>query len=244
MIRTAIFIVMLMSFMRLNGQAEVSNSDSVSVDSLDQFIIDYLNNNDIGFLWGGEQSQNERIGYVGQEYERIQIHFNSIIQNFDNPSEYLVYGKSKVMNNICEFQGFLLITEVGFKTDSISNSPKHGFLDGEYIFYEDPSCFHSGIFQGKFYTDFYIDNTETLYYDDLGSDGNLFANNSFVGSWYHYDSDLTQVCNWGDYRIAESIGLDIGLEKFKPAFKYLEHGWKEYLREQNDTIEQSIPWWK
>ena len=233
-----------MSFINLSGQGESVKQDSVLIDSLNQTIIDYLSNNDIGFLWEGEQSQNERIGYIGQEFERIQIHFNSVIQNFDNPLEYFVYGKSKVKNTICEFQGYLVIQELGFKEESTSSDFHQGFLDGEYMFYENQSCLHSGIFQGKFYTDFYIDETETLYYNDLDSENNLFANNSFVGTWFHYDSDLEQICNWGDYRIPESAGLDIGLEDFKPSFKYLDMGWKEYLQEKRSTEEVSNPWWE
>lgn len=241
--RIVISLAALLVFVNLNAQIEDKNQDTVSVDTENSYILSYLGYSDISFLWKGELSQNERLGFIGNEFERIQIHFNSIIQNFDNPFEYLVYGKSMVKNNICEFQGSIIIYEVGFDAEG-DDSSGSGFLKGDYLFYEDPSCLHSGIFQGEFYTNFYIDKTETLYYDDLDENDNSYTNNSFIGKWYHYSSELEQVCNWGDRRIPESAALDIGLAKFKPSFKYYNSGWANYSKEEEQGDQESAPWWK
>ncbi|MCF8381360.1 MAG: hypothetical protein K9H49_17435 [Bacteroidales bacterium] len=237
------FIISLLAFVNLNGQVAEKEQASDSPENSNSYIISYLGYTDVGFLWKGEVSQNERLGFIGDEYERFQIHFNSIIQNFDNPFEYLVYGKSKVKNNICEFQGSIIISEVGFD-QAEGDDFSRGFLKGDYLFYEDPSCMHSGIFQGEFYTNFYLEDTETLYYDDIDSKEASFTNNSFIGKWYHYNSELEKVCNWGDQRIPESAALDIGLTEFKPSFKYYEAGWANYEKEKEQKDTETTPWWK
>lgn len=244
MIRTVAILVMIIAFMKLNGQVGDSIQGSTSSDTINSYIINYLSHTDVGFLWGGQLSQDERLGFIGDDYERVKIHFNSIIQNYDNPYEYLVYGKSMVKNSICEFQGSIIIYEVGMEPGSDDSNLRLGFINGDFLFYENPSCLHGGIFQGEFLSNFYLDKTETLYYDDIDSEDYSFINNSFIGKWFHYDSDLEQNCNWGDKRIPESGGLDIGLEKFKPSFKYFESGWEDFTKEKEQNTEESIPWWK
>ncbi|MCK4920558.1 MAG: hypothetical protein KAS71_05895 [Bacteroidales bacterium] len=244
MIRTLAILGMLIAFLNLKGQVGNTTQDSISSDTANNYIINYLSYTDVGFLWSGQLSQDERLGFIGEDFERIQIHFNSIIHNYDNPYEYLVYGKSMVKNSVCEFQGSIIIYEVGFESGSTDSSIRLGFINGDFLFYENKSCLHSGIFQGEFRTNFYLDKTETLYYDDIDSEEYTFINNSFTGKWFHYDSDLEQVCNWGDKRIPESSGLDIGLEKFKPSFQYFKSGWEDYNKEKEQDTVESVPWWK
>ncbi len=38
----------------------------------------------------------EILGFIGDDYQRLYIHFVSMIQNPTNPYQYLVYGKTKV----------------------------------------------------------------------------------------------------------------------------------------------------
>lgn len=241
--RIGISLAALLVFININAQPADKNQDTESIDTSNNYILSYLGYSDISFLWTGDISQDERLGFIGDDFERFHIHFNSIIQNFDNPFEYLVYGKSMVKSNICEFQGSLIIYEVGFDLENEDGSGS-GYIKGDYLFYEDPSCLHSGIFQGEFYTNFYIDKTETLYYDDLSANDNSFTNNSFEGKWYDYNSELEQFCNWGDKRIPGSSPLDIGLTKFKPSFKYYDSGWASYAEEKEKNSQNPAPWWK
>jgi hypothetical protein len=60
---------------------------------------------DLSFLWAGELSQENRLGYIGDNFERIRLQFVSVIINNDNPFEYFVYGKTLVSNVLCDFQG-------------------------------------------------------------------------------------------------------------------------------------------
>src|SRR5690349_347181 len=53
----------------------------------------------------------EPIGFLGDNYQRFFIHFNLIEKKSDSPYEYLVYGKTKVKETICEFIGTIKITE-------------------------------------------------------------------------------------------------------------------------------------
>ena len=36
------------------------------------------------------------------------------------------------------------------------------------------------------------------------------------------------MCNWGDYRIPDSEGLDIGAGEFSPNPAFFDKGWKTY----------------
>jgi hypothetical protein len=66
------------------------------IDSVYEDLLFEFENSDIGFLWGGALSQDNRIGFIGDEFQRFQIRFLSVIQNFDNPYEYFLYGSSRV----------------------------------------------------------------------------------------------------------------------------------------------------
>jgi hypothetical protein len=95
---------------------------------------------DMSFFWMGDRSQNERLGFIGDGYQRLDVRFLSVIQNYDNPFEYFVYGKSRVESVICEFQGSILITETGFTEDPESGSFKRAYMSGNYAFFEDQAC--------------------------------------------------------------------------------------------------------
>ena len=54
--------------------------------------------------------RSQPLGFISENYQRFYIHFSSVIQNPDDPYQYFVYGKTRVKNNICEFQSTLTIT--------------------------------------------------------------------------------------------------------------------------------------
>lgn len=222
------------SFLQLKAQQRDSTSDSLVSDSINTLIIEQLELNDIGFVWSGKLSEENRLGFIGPEYQRIIIDFTSVIQNFDNPFEYFVYGSSSVSANVCNFLGSILITEAGYIPDQKYPEFVRGFITGNYVFFEDQSCLHSGIFRGEFITSFYIDKEGTLYYDNLEDENSDFTNNEFFGVWENYTGEISHTCNWGDHRIPFAGDLDVGLNEFSPSFKYIDNGWREYLNQQKE----------
>lgn len=230
---TAVFLVLFSAF-HLHAQTENGEGEKpASSDSSYEFLLKNLENQDIAFLWGGEISSRNRIGFIGEEFQRLSVEFISVIQNFDNPWEYFIYGTSRVKENVCSFQGSLQITETGILKNEKHNEFTRAYLKGDYVLYEDQSCMHSGIFSGDFITSVYLDESGQVYYDNLDQESQpKYRNNEFFGKWQSYTDAEELEAHWGDFRIPFSIGLDVGKERFKPAFQYREQGWKEYADEK------------
>ena len=187
--------------------------------------------------------KQEPLGFIGENYQRFYIHFDSATQNTNNPLEYNIYGKTKVKRNICSFQGRIIISES--KTYDGEDVPglKQGFVKGKYEFYEQSSQIGSGVLTGEFQTNFYIDKTGKLKYDAVMFMSDGFENNQFKGTWVKYKTHISKKCNWGDYRIPESKELDCGAGEFSPVDKYDEFGWKEYNQEIQNTDRKEETWW-
>lgn len=170
----------------------------------------------------------EILGFIGDDYQRFFIHFISIIQNPTNPYEYLVYGKSKVKETICSFQGIITIKQSRIYKNGDIPAYKQGFATCEVILYEDKKQPSTGFFKGKLTSNFIIDSKGQFRYDALMFVADGFSNNQFVGSWTSYKTNTSKKCNWGDYRIPESGNFDIGAGEFSPDDKYLKNGWENY----------------
>jgi hypothetical protein len=199
------------------------------------------------------QTSNAQVfGFIGDNYQRIRIKLISVIKNKHNPSQYFVYGKSMVKENVCEFQGTITITNVFNSKDPETAGIKNGKVVGEYLFLENPSQKHVGQFKGVFSSDWYIDKDGSLKYNDLNDVADGFSNNEFVGTWTSYSGTLTKICNWGDGRIPMSGDLDVGTGEFVPSQKYAVNGWTSYLdafgggnkakTEEGRKMEQA-EWW-
>ncbi|MFY7670397.1 hypothetical protein ACOSP6_04865 [Tenacibaculum sp. MEBiC06402] len=199
-------------------------------------------------------NKTEPIGYIGEKYQRFFIHFISVIKNPRNNLEYFVYGKTKVKDNICSFQGILKITTCTYILETDVPNIKQGSLVGEYAFYEDTKEKGSGLLKGKFFTDFIINEKGVLVYDNLMSSADGYQNNQFEGIWISYKSKSSKKCNWGDYRIPDSGDLDVGTAEFAPNPYYHKFGWlnytNAYLDYSNDQIRKNAlnrekeHWWK
>ncbi len=172
----------------------------------------------------------EPLGFIGENYQRLRIHFISVIKNPNKSMEYLVYGKSKVKNNICDFQGTITIEEAFTYNDFEFPSIKQGIFKGKYSFFENPDQNGTGKFQGNFHTFFFIDKDNTIKYNALMYVADGFENNQFEGTWTSYKTGISKKCNWGDYRIPDSQELDNGAGEFGPSTKYTEFGWDSYLK--------------
>lgn len=176
----------------------------------------------------GKIKRVEILGFIGDDYQRFFIHFISIIQNPTNPYEYLVYGKSKVKETVCSFQGTLTILQARiYKRDDIPTY-RQGFTTCDVVLYEDEKQPSTGFFKGKLTSNFIIDNKEVFRYDALMFVADGFSNNQFVGTWTSYKTSNSKKCNWGDYRIPKCGDLDIGAGEFSVDDKYLKNGWGNY----------------
>lgn len=191
----------------------------------------------------------EPLGYIGDNYQRFYIHFISVIQNPNNKLEYFVYGKTSVKNNICSFQGRMIIKESNTYVESDMPPLKEGFVKGEYEFFEDSKQKETGFLKGTFRTDFYIDKKGIIKYNALIFVADGFDNNQFEGTWTSYKTGKSKKCNWGDYRIPDSKELDCGTAEFMPLEKYYTSDWLGYMIEKKATkniinnSEKNI-WWK
>jgi hypothetical protein len=127
----------------------------------------------------------------------------------------------------------------------IDSEYKNKGLKGEYIIlghyqlFENKEQEHSGTFEGKFQSDYYLDRNGKVCYDDINL-GDSYTNNQFVGKWTDYKTQLSKTCNWGDYRMPNSGDFDIGAGEFSPADKYLKYGWQS----RRDDFLQSGPNYK
>lgn len=190
-------------------------------------------------IFANEDEMRERaeiLGFIGDNYQRLFVHFISIIQNPLNHYEYFAYGKTKVKENICSFQGIIKITksrlykEVDIPVDSEGLPDyKQGYAECEVYLYEDRKEKLAGFFSGKLKMGFLIDNKGEFRYDAIRFYSDGFSNNQFVGFWTSYSTKSTKRSHWGDWRIPESGDLDIGAGEFSIDDKYVKNGWENYM---------------
>ncbi|MDL2308283.1 hypothetical protein LJC68_01700 [Bacteroidales bacterium OttesenSCG-928-B11] len=182
----------------------------------------------------GKIPQSEILGFIGDDFQRFEIHFISVIQNQSNPYEYFAYGKTKVENNICEFQGTITI-----KNAKLYDNPdwvccnedtlmKFGYTKCDVVLYEDKKTKFPGFIKGSLTSNFLIDLNGMFRYDSYMFVADGFNNNQFVGTWASYKTKSVKKCNWGDYRIPESGDLDSGAGEFCVDEKYVKNGWENY----------------
>ena len=198
--------------------------------------------------------RSEILGFIGDDYQRFFIHFVSVIQNPTNPYEYLVYGKTKVKETICSFQGTITIRQAGIYKSGDIPTYKQGFATCDVILYEDNKQPYTGFIKGKLKSEFLIDNKGQFRYDALMFVADGFTNNQFVGTWTSYKTNSSKKCNWGDYRIPECGDLDIGAGEFSVDDKYLKNGWENYRlayssdpdkpESQKARQKENEQWWK
>lgn len=179
----------------------------------------------------------EPLGFIDEDFQRFRIHFISVIQNKEKPCEYFVYGKTKVKNNICDFQGIITITYAETFTEPDVESVTQGFAKGNYQFFENNHQSHAGRFYGTFLSSFMLDDNDVLQYNAIGLDYDGYGNNSFTGVWQDYSTGKIKTCNWGDFRIPESGDLDNGAAEFSVNEKYIKNGWQDFSWKRE-------AWWK
>src|SRR6185503_15329210 len=174
-------------------------------------------------------------GFIGENYQRMRIKFVNVTKNKSIAGSYSVYGKSMVKNNICVFRGTISIYSIRkYKTISygVDDAYKNKGIRGQYVilgnynFSENESQAHSGTFRGVFQSNFYLDKSGRVHYDDIDETSDGYTNNQFIGHWLSHKGNSIKRCNWGDFRIPFSGHLDVGAGEFSPYDQYLKFGWQ------------------
>lgn len=218
---------------------------------------DSLSKYDFGKLW--TKTENKYVyGIIGANYQRIKIKILTTEKHKNNPNSYEITGKSLVRNNICSFRGIITIQSIKiynvmhwgvddeYKDKKIK---KQGVLIAKYKLEEDSLQTHSGIFEGKLFSSWYIDKNGKLEYDSIEYNSDNYRNNQFIGTWTEYKTQKKKDCNWADYRVPNSGDLDVGAGGFSPNYKYFKFGWQTYRdayfgENMNARKEEERQWWQ
>lgn len=186
--------------------------DLFSVDSID---ISKL-------LW----KEIEFLGMIGDDIQRMGIVFLSTTRISIN--EYEIIGKSKVKNNICDFEGIIeaeRVIETDIERDEIPElSTVDGRIIGKYHFIEDKNQSGTGIFEGIF-------EIYWAYYDDdkIGLADFWYTMSDytiiFTGSWKSYQTGNSKNACWSDYQGCFPAGFRSDGPDIIPDEKYRSSGW-------------------
>ncbi|PZR23447.1 MAG: hypothetical protein DI539_03225 [Flavobacterium psychrophilum] len=239
------------------GLVLAQNSDDLYEELASIDLTHIINGKSISDDEGNKIVRREPLGYIGWDYRRFRIHFTSFTRDKNDAYVYNVKGKTKVKNNVCDFTGTIKVISASYNAADFNEkvvNVKHGSITCAVTFYEDESQSNAGIISGELITDVYFDEKGKLQYNALwfGSDG--FYNNQFIGKWTGYKKGRTLKCNWGDFRIPESNGLDVGAGEFSVAEQYINSGWESYYysyccaadiqRTIDARKEEAMTWWE
>lgn len=239
----------------ISDAQELRFTDILNEEKLiDKNVIEKFIDNDFSGLW----LQSEHVlGIIGDDYQRIRVKMLSVVKNENNPEEYLVYGKTMVRSNSCEFIGKITIRKIqetardhfGVDDEYAGMTKTQGLITASYELFEDKRQKHTGMFSGELKTKWYLDNNNEIHYDDINSIADAYFNNSFVGIWKGYNSAKSKICNWADYRVPSvKLDFDIGAGGFSPDETYANAGWDNYIKmlsgDKQAEIEEQEEWWK
>ncbi|MBV6495982.1 MAG: hypothetical protein DCC44_09940 [Acidobacteria bacterium] len=212
----------------------------------------------LGLVWTA-QDNSAVLGFIGTDHQRIRIKLLTAVRSGDRDlNTYAIGGASLVGTTFRRFTGTITITSFRYREPEDAAFEKElaeqrikrrAVVLGRYTFTEEGSDAHTGTFSGIVYSAVYIDADDKAHYDDieLGADG--YLNNQFAGRWRSRDGKLDLVCNWGDYRIPLSGGLDVGDGEFMPAKEYFKNGWQTYYdayakQDAAALKEEQRQWWR
>lgn len=250
-----ISIILLLNSTLLFSQG-ICRTDILNEEKLkeENKIEEYLQY-DFSALWA---TKDNPVGIIGDSYQRIYIKVLTVVKNEFVPNEYLVYGKSRVKNNICDFVGKITIDKiqetirVGFGADDMykGESKTQGLITARYDFFENKAQKHTGIFSGTLKTKWYLDKNGKMQYDNMNDHSDGYFNNAYVGLWQGYGTEQGKICNWANHRVPNvKCGFDTGAGEFFPAEEYAKSGWDNYLKaylngDKKAILEEEKEWWK
>lgn len=217
---------------------ELRNTDLSRMIIPDSILTnpDYCSQKD-EFMFIERNSEFEPIGYRGRDFQRFYIHYDSV--RFMGNGVYKVEGRTRYRDTIRLFSGTITLDSMRLnKGKHLPSTGKFGKLCGHYQFDEDEFS-GGGVLTGKMWIGFAKINGR-FYYDafKLGlADG--YSNRQYEGVWTSKDLTHMEKCNWGDFRIPDSQGLDIGAGEFSPVDEHSGQGWQVYTCgwAENDSLQ-------
>jgi len=256
----------------LTCKAQQESTDAGSVN--DTSTINYsskIRDFDFYKLWGtdtvyfedeSKSLRQELIGFTGDDYQRLYIHFLSVKKITSKINEYKVTGKTKVRSDIYSFKGTLTVNFIRIYKNNPNTdlaNVKEGYINSSLTLYEDSTQLSSGKITGKLLTYITLDNMDNILYDY--TKGNNACNDQFKGKRTNYKTKQSVKCYWGTGRIPDTFGtLDTGTASFLPSKKYYKNGWENYTRavklasennkasklskEDADLLKNENSWWK
>ena len=198
---------------------------------------------DFSEIWNDENYLT--IGFIGNDFQRLDIKYISIKKDSENPELYHIKGKSKVKNNICDFQGTIKLVKHYQQTENTDYAYKNeGYILANYDFFEDKNQKHSGHFKGVLKTFYAINQNGKLIYPDDGDEPDSNYNNGFVGIWTDYKTKKSKPANWGSDFVPLSGDLNVAtaVGDFIPNEKYHKNGWKYHAKGWKFPTPEN--WWK
>lgn len=217
---------------------ELRNTDLSRMIIPDSILTnpDYCSQKD-EFMFIEKTSEFEPIGYRGRDLQRFYIHYDSV--RFMGNGIYKVEGRTRYRDTIRLFSGTITLDSMRLnKGKHLPSTGKFGKLCGHYQFDEDEFS-GGGVLTGKMWIGFAKINGR-FYYDafKLGlADG--YSNRQYEGVWTSKGLTRMEKCNWGDFRIPDSQGLDIGAGEFSPVDEHSGQGWQIYTCgwAENDSLQ-------
>jgi hypothetical protein len=193
----------------------------------------------------------EPLGYIGDNCQRFYIHYITVLKSKESPYQYKVYGKTKVKDNVCSFNGTITVKKAMLYKESDDPRYKQGSVICEVIFYEDSTHASSGVIKGTLTSDFCLDKAGKLYYDALMLVADCYYNNQCKATWTSYKTGKRKKCNWGDFRMPDSKDLDSGAGDVSINQKYIKNGWETFVAAystDSDTAKKAqqvedAKWW-
>ena len=217
---------------------ELRNTDLSRMIIPDSILTnpDYCSQKD-EFMFIEKTSEFEPIGYRGRDFQRFYIHYDSV--RFMGNGIYKVEGRTRYRDTIRLFSGTITLDSMRLnKGKHLPSTGKFGKLCGHFQFDEDEFS-GGGVLTGKMWIGFAKINGR-FYYDafKLGlADG--YSNRQYEGVWTSKGLTRMEKCNWGDFRIPDSQGLDIGAGEFSPVDEHSGQGWQVYTCgwAENDSLQ-------
>ncbi len=247
-----IVFILLLSGVNLWAQDYLSNYDNLKKNN----YLNQFSHFDFSQIWIDSNNERGIYGIIGENHQRIKIKILNIEKSPYNDNTYLFIGKTKVKNNIVDFNGVIKVRKIllfkhtkKYYGDLVK---QNGVIVANYKFVEPEKQSGSGIFRGKLYSNWVImkKTPNKVEYDDLEYSSDSFNNNVFIGSWTSYRTKKQKKCNWGDWRVPfANSEFDIGAGEFSPSDKYLQFGWENYRKAfvEQDKEAQKIEeekWWE
>ena len=177
----------------------------------------------------------EPIGYRGSNFQRFYIHYDSV--RFKGNGVYDVYGRTRYRDTIRLFSGMITLDSMRLnKEEYLPSIGEYGSMYGHYQFDEDEFS-GGGVLSGKMRIDFAKVNGR-YYYDAFMLIADGYDNNQYEGVWSSNNLSRIEKCNWGDFRIPDSRGLESGVAEFIPRDSCLDRGWQVYTCgwAENDSL--------